>query len=462
MQGFLKKSLTRSVAFACAVVFAAQQGIAVPDQSDRKKPGPGIIRDAEIEGLLRIYSSPIFKAAGINSGSARVIVIGDPTINAFVAGGQRIFVNSGLITRAPGPNTVIGVLAHESGHIAGGHLAKMSSMMADASTGAIIGTIFGMAAMVGGAMAGSSTAAQAGQGVILGSQSTAQRSLLAYSRGMEATADESAMRYLEATHQSAKGMLELFRVMANESLASTAGADPYAYSHPMPFDRIRTLEAAAQASPYYNKPDDQQLVLRHQLAQAKLTGFLQPQLVFQKYPSSDNSLPSRYARAIVFFRKGDLNAAMPLIDGLTAQMPQDPYFWELKAQAYLENGKPAQGIPAIQRARTLLPNNGLLQILHAQILLGTENPAMIDQAISLLKQARMSEPEEPSIYKYLAQAYGSKNEIALAMLATAEFAYATGDTKLANDKASMAKKYLKPNTPEWLRASDLESFSAKK
>ena len=452
MAGLFKKFILRGVAGVCTLAIAAQSAFAAPN----------IIRDAEIEGLLRIYATPIFNAAGINSKSARVIVIGDPAINAFVAGGQRIFVNSGLITRAPTPNTVIGVLAHESGHIAGGHLAKMSSAMADASTGAIIGTIFGMAAIVGGAVAGNKAATQAGQGVILGSQSTAQRSLLSYSRGMESTADESAMRYLAATHQSAKGMLDLFRILANESLASTTGADPYAYSHPMPFDRLRTLEAAAQASPYYNQPDDPQLVLRHQLAQAKLVGFLQPQLVFQKYPSTDNSLPSRYARAIVFFRKGDLASAMPLIDSLTASMPNDPYFWELKAQAYLENGKAAQGIPAIQRARAILPNNGLLQILHAQVLLGTENPAYTDQAITLLKQARMSEPEEPSTYKFLAQAYGSKNEIALATLATAEFAYATGDNKLAGEKATIAKHYLKPNTPDWLRASDIESFASKK
>ncbi|WP_196502811.1 M48 family metalloprotease [Aestuariivirga litoralis] len=460
----MRKSFLRGVALVCGIVLTVQSGMAVPDQSDKRNrnQGPAVIRDAEIEGLLRIYSGPIFKAAGINSKAAKVVVIGDPSINAFVAGGQRIFVNAGLITRAPNPNTVIGVLAHESGHIAGGHLAKMNSAMAEASTNAIIGTIFGIAAMVGGAMAGSTTAARAGQGVIMGSQGAAQRSFLVYARAMESTADESAMRYLEATHQSAKGMLDLFRVLANESLASTTGADPYAYSHPMPFDRIRTLEATAQASQWYNRQDDAALMLRHKLAQAKLIGFLQPQQVFQKYPSSDNSLPARYARAIAFFRRGDLASAIPVIDSLTAEVPQDPYFWELKAQAYLENGKAAQGLPFIQKARAILPNNGLLQILNAQILLGTENPAMADQAITLLKQARMSEGQEPSIYKFMAQAYGAKNDIARAELATAEYAYATGDAKLAGEKAAVAMKYLKKGTPEWLRASDIASFSAKK
>ena len=457
-----RNSIKRGAALALAIVLAAQMALARTDQSEKRARGPGVIRDAEIEGLLRIYSAPIFHAAGINVKAARVVVIGEQSINAFVADGQRIFVNSGLITRAPDPNTVMGVLAHESGHIAGGHLAKLNNALNEASTEAIIGTLLGVAAVVGASAAGSTEAARAGTGVILGAQASAQRGLLVYQRAMEATADESAMRYLESTHNSAKGMLGLFRILANESLASTTGADPYAYSHPLPFDRLRALEATAEASPYYNKLDDAGLMLRHKLAQAKLTGFLDPQQVFTKYPSSDNSLPSRYARAIAFFRRGDLNAAMPLIDSLTAAMPQNPYFWELKAQAYLENGHAKEALPAIIQARAILPNNALLEILHAQILLGAENVATADQAISLLKQARQEEPGEAEIYKFLAQAYGLKNDIAQAELATAEFAYATGDGKLAVEKAAHAKKYLKAASPEWQRANDIENTAAKK
>ena len=458
----ISKFLKRGMALALASVVVTHAAVALPDQSDKRPRGPGIIRDAEIEGLLRIYAAPIFRAAGINIKAARVVVIGEPTINAFVADGQRIFVNSGLITRAPDPNTVMGVLAHESGHIAGGHLAKMNSALKEASTEAIVGTLFGIAAVVGASVAGNNEAARAGTGVIFGAQASAQRGLLVYQRGMEATADESAMRYLEATHNSARGMLTLFRILANESLASTTGSDPYAYSHPLPFDRLRALEATAQASVYFNKPDDPALVLRHKLAQAKLTGYLEPQQVFVKFPSTDHSAASRYARAIAFFRRGDLASSMPLIDSLTRDMPSNPYFWELKAQAYLENGKPREGLPAIVKARSILPNNALLEILHAQILLGSESAASADQAIAILKQARREEPGEVEIYKFLAQAYGLKNDVAQAELATAEFAFATGDTRLASEKAVRAKKYLKQGSPEWYRASDIENSTAKK
>jgi predicted Zn-dependent protease len=425
--------------------------------------GPHLIRDAEIEGLLRMYARPIFKAASINPDSVKVFVIADPSINAFVAGGQRIFVHTGLLTRTKSPSEVIGVLAHESGHIAGGHLAKMQSEMQSASAERILGMLVGAAAMIGGAAAGNSEAAQAGQGIIVGSSSLAQRGFLSYQRGMESTADQSALKYLKATGQSPKGMLDLFQVLANESLATTRGTDPYAYSHPMAADRIRALEVAAMASPNFDKPDDPGLVLRQQLVKAKLVGFMEsPQQVYAKYPSTNKSLPARYARAIAMFRRGDLKNAMPVIDSLIADMPEDPYFWELKAQAYLENGQAEKGIPAITKARALLPSNGLLQILAAQILLGSENPAHADEALAILRKAKQAEPDAPDVFKSMAKAYALKGDIARAELATAEFASLTGDKNLAVEKATSTQKLFKRGSPEWLRANDILNFANRK
>ena len=451
---FLKK-LTRTVLAA---------SIAVPTLlQPAKAASQNLIRDAEIEGLMRLYSRPIFKAAGINPAAVKVYLIADPSINAFVAGGQRIFIHTGLITRSPTPNAVIGVLAHESGHIAGGHLARMNSQAEQASVEAVIGMLAGAAVMVGGAMAGNTDAARAGSGIIMGSQSSAGRGFLTYQRGMESTADQSALKYLNATGQSPKGMLELFDLLSREAIASLHGADPYAYSHPMPLDRIRALELAAKASPYFDKQDPPALLLRHKLAQAKLAGFMQsPQTVFQEYPSSDNSMPARYARAIAMFRRGDLQNALPIIDSLTAELPQDPYFWELKAQAYLENGQADKGLPAIEQARKLLPNNGLLEVLNAQILLGSENPSHADAAIKLLQIAKREEPDMPALFKYMAQAYALKQDVPRAELASAEFAYATGDRKLALDKAKALQGRFPRGSPEWLRANDLLTFAARK
>ena len=455
MRGFKSKIFSYATAATVllnSVVFARAEGA-----------GPNLIRDAEIEGLMRLYSKPIFKAAGLNPDSVKVYLIADPRINAFVAGGQRVFIHTGLITRSDSPNSVIGVLAHETGHIAGGHLAKMNSALAQASTEQLIGTLVGMAAMVGGAVSGNGDAAKAGQGIVMGSQGLGQRSFLSYQRGMEATADESALKYLAATGQSGKGMLDLFRVLANESLASTSKADPYLFSHPMPFDRIRALEASVKASSYYAKPDDPALLLRHKLAQAKLSGFMDSaQIVFQKFPSSDTSLPARYARGIAMFRRGDLKNAIPVIDGLTKDLPQDPYFWELKAQAYLENSRPREGLPAIRKARSLLPNNALLMVLEAQILLGTDDPSLADDALKVLRLAKKTESDMPTIYKYQGQAYAMKKDYPRAELSTAKFAWLTGDKKLAIEKATKVQAFYKHGTPEWLEANDILTFANKK
>ncbi len=453
--GNLTFKLARSI-LAASVIFSSLAG-------DARADGPNLIRDAEIEGLMRLYSRPIFKAAGINPAAVRVYLIADPSINAFVAGGQRIFIHTGLITRSPTPNAVIGVIAHESGHIAGGHLAKMNSVAQRASVEAIIGMLAGAAVMVGGAASGNPDAARAGTGIMLGSQNSAGRGFLTYQRAMESTADQAALKYLNATGQSPKGMLDLFDLLSHEAIASLHGADPYAYSHPMPLDRIEALQVAAKASPYFDKTDDPALMLRHKLAQAKLAGFLLPaQSVFQQYPTSDMSLPARYARGIAMFRRGDLKNALPVIDSLTAELPQDPYFWELKAQAYLENGQADKGLPSIQKALQLLPNNGLLQVLNAQILLGSENAAHADAAIRLLQIAKRQEPDMPVIYKFMAQAYAMKQDVPRAELASAEYAFATGDKKLAMDKAKALQTRFPTGSPEWLRANDLLNFAGHK
>lgn len=458
--------MIRNLTAICLAILMSIGGLAGESiAATKKKPrGPSLplIRDAEIEGLLRLYSKPIFRAAGLNPSAVRVYIINNDKINAFVAGGQRMFIHTGLLTRTETPNEVIGVLAHETGHIAGGHLARMGIELDRASVQSIIGTLVGVAAVVGGAAAGQSGASQAGQGIVLGSQGLAQRNLLSYQRNMEASADQAALKYMKATNQSPKGMLTLFQTLANESLASLENADPYLLSHPMPLERIRNLELEAKKSKFFDQEDAPQLLLRHQLMQAKLAGFMQsPQFVFQRYPSNDKSLPSRYARSISMFRKGDTNNAIPLIDSLIRDVPEDPYFWELKGQALLEGGSPAKAIAPLRQANKLLPNSGLIQILYAQALIATENRANIKQALNLLTLAKKTERDSIDIYKYSALAYGFLNDVPRAELATAEAAMMQGDTALAAEKATRVIGQFKRGTPEWIRANDILNFANK-
>ncbi|MGL4296519.1 MAG: M48 family metalloprotease [Aestuariivirga sp.] len=448
---FIASLLAMMMAFAGALPAQAQSG---------RLP---LIRDAEIEGLMRIYTRPILKAAGLNPKAVRVYLISDPRINAFVAGGQRIFINTGLLTESPTPNEVIGVLAHETGHIAGGHLARIGSELDRASVTAIVGMLVGLAAMVGGAAAGQTEAAQAGQGVMMGSQGLAQRNVLTYQRSMESAADQAALKYLKATGQSPKGMLTLFEKLASQSIATLQNVSPYVMSHPMPFERIRNLETAARASPYFDKKDPPELMLRHQLMQAKLAGYQNSaKAVFRDYPTSDQSMPARYARAIAMYRQGDIKNALPVLDSLIKDLPENPYFWELKGQALMESGRPSEALEPIRKAMKLLPNNGLIQILMAQALIGTNNKNNAKEAVSLLKKAQRTENDMPVLYQYLGMAYGKMGDIPRAELATAEFAMLRGDRKLALDKANAAQKLFKTGTPEWTRANDILTFASRK
>lgn len=434
-------------------------------QARKKNKAPSIplIRDAEIEGLIRLYARPIFKAAGLDPGSVRVYLIRNDKINAFVAGGQRMFIHTGLLMRTKTPNEVIGVIAHETGHIAGGHLARMGLEVDKASTQAIIGALIGVAAAVGGGASGNEQVARAGSGIMMGSQSLAQRGLLSYQRDMESSADQAAIRYLSATKQSPRGMLNLFQVLANESLASTVGADPYVFSHPMPLTRIRNLEVAARKSPYFDAQDSPQLRMRHALMQAKLAGFLySPQQVFNRYPSSDKSPPARYARAIAAFRSGNTAESVEIIDGLIRTIPEDPYFYELKGQALLDGGQARAALAPLAQANKLLPNNGLLQMLEAQALIAVGGDAETRRAIKILTAAKRSERETPELYSQLAIAYGRMGDVARAELSTAEAAMLTGDREIAMQRAESALRQFKTGSPEWLRANDILSFAKRK
>lgn len=446
-------------ALVALLILAVSQA---PMSALAQQAAPKLIRDAEIEGLMRLYTKPIFQAAGLSPGVVKVYLINDQRINAFVAGGQRIFINTGLLTQAKTPNEVIGVLAHETGHISGGHLARMGQEIDRQSTTVIIGMLLGAAAMAGGMATGEGDAMRAGQGIMGGAGTMAQRLVLNYVRAMEASADQAALKYLTATGQSAAGMLTLFQKLANQSIASAQFVDPYVMSHPMPMDRIRNLEVSAKASPYFNKKDSPELMMRHQLMQAKLTGFLTPHLVYQKYPTSDTSMPARYARAIVAFRQGDNRNALPIIDSLIADLPKNPYFWELKGQALLEGGSPGKAVAPLRQAEKLLPSNGLIKIMLAQALLGTETRENAQAAIKTLRSAQKTENDVPSVYKLMAMAYGQIGDIPRAELATAESAYLQGDRKLAIEKAERAVRTFKRGSPEWIRANDILNYTRKK
>jgi predicted Zn-dependent protease len=444
------KPVSRFIAAAVAMVMAC------PPMPATAQRGGGLplIRDAEIEQLLREYTQPIFKAAGLTGANIRIVLINDKSFNAFVVDGRRIFVNTGALSESTTPNQIIGVLAHETGHIAGGHLSRLREELARLQTAALIGMLLGAAAMAAGG--GSSGAGQAGAAMITGTQQVATRSLLSYQRAHEEQADRAAVKFLAATGQSAKGMYETFKRFADQSMFTARYADPYAQSHPMPTERIAALTEIARSSPNWEKKDSAELQARHDMMRAKLSGFMEPpQTVARRYPLSDTSLPARYARAISTYRHSDLRAAIAQIDSLIATQPNNPYFHELKGQALLEGSRAAEAVAPLRRAVQLAPQPTLIQLMLGQALVATNDPKYSEEAITILRNALAREPDAPQAYQHLAMAYGRKGDVAQADLASAQAAFARGDIKTARELAARAKTRLQVGSPGWVRADDI-------
>ncbi len=450
----------RKISKLTAAVTAAALVVAPGSVLAQENKGPPLLRDTEIEQLLRDYTRPILRTAGLEKQNIQVVIINEKTFNAFVADGRRIFVNYGALMQSETPNQLIGVLAHETGHLAGGHLAKMREQLAQAQTQMIIAMLLGAGAIAAGARSGSSNGGltNAGAAAISAPQEVIKRTLLSYVRQQEENADRAGVKFLSATGQSARGMYETFKRFANDSLFAARDADPYLQSHPMPVERVAALEELARSSPYWDKKDDPALQLRHDMMRAKTSAFMERQdTVYRRYPLSDTSLPARYAHAITTYLHGDLNSALGQIDGLIHMQPNNPYFYELRGQALLERGKPTDAIVPLRKAVQLSNNAPLIEMLLGQALVASDNKAYTEEAIAILRAAVARETEAPIGYTQLAMAYGRKGDYAQADLASAQAAYLRGDNKTARDLASRAKTRFAIGTPGWVKADDIVS-----
>jgi predicted Zn-dependent protease len=443
-----------------ALMTAAALAVAPMAAVAQENKGPPVLRDTETEQLLREYTRPILRAAGLEKQNIQMVIINQGVFNAFVADGRRIFVNYGAIMQSETPNQIIGVMAHETGHLAGGHLAKMREQMAQAQTQMIIAMLLGAGAMVAGAKTGGSSGGltNAGAAMFSAQGEVIRRNLLSYVRQQEENADKAGVKFLNATGQSARGMYETFKRFTDESLFAARGSDPYVQSHPMPAERVNALQELARSSPYWDKKDDPALQLRHDMVRAKISAFMERQeTVYRRYPLSNNSLPARYAHAISTYLHGDLRSALSQIDALIQQQPNNPYFHEVRGQALLEGGKPQEAIAPLRKAVALSNKSPLIEMLLGQALVATGNNAYTDEAIAILRAAVARESEAPIGYTQLAMAYGRKGDYAQADLASAQAAYLRGDSKTARDLASRAKTRFAIGTPGWVKADDIVS-----
>jgi predicted Zn-dependent protease len=440
----LKHSLLGAGALATALV-GPLASIAQAQESQ-----PRLIEDTEINDILHKECDPVFVAAGINPRDMRIVLIQDRELNAGTASTKLIGINTGLIAETKNPGELIGVMAHETGHAAGGHTVRGEAEMQRAAMNPLLLTLgLGLLAIAAGAPdAGAALLGSSGYFATLGA--------LGYSREQESRADQAAVTYLEKAGESAKGLVDFFDNFRYQEVFEEARRYPFFQTHPISSDRVESLRRRAEEQPHYNTPDKPELIELHEVMKAKLLAFTQPaQQTFLKYPETDTSYPARYARAIAYYRETEPEIALKQVDALLTEQPNNPYLWELKGQILFEAGRAKESEPAHRKSVELRPTAPLLQINLARAILAQEDGKRADEAIQHLQKALAFEPDNAFAFQLMAQAYDAKGEGGQARLASAEERYAVGDLVQARIFALRAREILPKNTPEWRRATDI-------
>ena len=408
-----------------------------------------ILRDAETEAFFRQVSTPIYKAAGLTPQSVHMYLLGDKSINAFVTGGQNIFFHSGLILAADDVDEFMGVLAHETCHIACGHRISRGEAASTAGAFSILSLVLGAAAI---AMGGG----EAGIGILTAGQTVAQRQFLAYTRGQESEADLAGARYLEAVGVSPTGMIRFFDKLRDQEILAQIRQDPYVRSHPLNRTRIQQLQQTASNSRYFNTPPNTFLDERFKRLQAKLGGYLDaPRQTLRKYPVSDTSIAARYARVYAYNKALEWDLALDEADALIDAEPTNPYFHEIKGQILFENGRVTESIPVFEEAVRLAPREPLIATALGQALVSFEDSARMEQALPILKAATRQDSTNTFAWFNLAKAYSWLDQQPEANLATAERFYSGGAAAQALTHARRALDGFDTGTPEWIRAQDI-------
>jgi predicted Zn-dependent protease len=409
-----------------------------------------VIRDAEIERIIRTFATPIFQAAGLSPQSIDIYLIDDRSLNAFVTGGGNMFIYTGLLIEASDPLQLVGVLAHEAGHIAAGHNIGRGKELGEARWKLLAATLLGIGA---GALTGRAEAAAAAQSI---GQDIAVKGLLSYTRAQEAAADQAAVTYLRSTGLGLQGIIEFMNTLKDQEALVSSSQDPYLRSHPLTSERIAFIEQSLIESPEANQPPPRKWMELHQRMRAKLIGFIaSAQEVAIRYPDSDTSLPARYARAISDYRQGRVDDALGSIDALLAERPNDPYFHELRGQVLLENGRVPEAIESYQRAVDLLPGESQFRLILAAAQLEMHQPSFDASAATHLKRVVAKEPNNATAWRLSSIAFGRQGDQGMTSLALAEMHFARHEFREAQGMAARAQKLLSNNPSAKLRATDL-------
>ena len=410
--------------------------------------GATIINDTEIERGISDIIMPIARAAKIPENRLKIYIINDDDFNAFVRGGEDIFVYTGLLKQIKNPNALRAVIAHELGHTIGGHMVQISQRMHDEMMRTMIIQALGVGLMVAG---GNPTA---GVGVMAGATGIAQQSLLSFSRDEERMADDMAIDLMVAANQNPNGLLDVFDQMHNMNGEFESRVNPNRVNHPLTNERINNTKTKISKLKSVPKKSEFEIAREnknYEILRAKLIGYLdQGKNVIAQYPYSNKSDAAIYARAIANMRAGDLATAKTGTQTLINRNPNNPYFYELLGDIEYQYGAYDDSVRAYEQSLKQTTNAPQIETALALVLSERNKPGDSARAIELCKKVILTE-QSPLSYWILARVT-KDGESDWAM---AEYYNMNGDTKNAKKYAKSAQKKSKKGTPEYIKSGDI-------
>ncbi|MFQ6729709.1 MAG: M48 family metalloprotease [Alphaproteobacteria bacterium] len=405
-----------------------------------------MINDTETEKLLADLIQPLANAAKIPDGRLKIHIVDDDDFNAFVSGGEDVYIYTGLLKQIKTPNALQAVVAHEMGHMLGGHTAQMADRLSAEMKRTMLIQALGVGLMVAGGNP------SLGAGVLAGSSGIAQQSMLAFTRDEERIADNMGVNLMIDAGQNPNGFVTVFEQMRDLTGELESKINPNRINHPLTNERLNNVKSQIKQSDIKNthtaQPDEYEMV------RAKLIGYLDnSKSVLAKYPYTDKSSPALYARAIANMRNGNLDGAKMGVQTLISRMPDNPYMYELMGDIEYQFGHYDDSVRAYEQALKLTKNAPQIQTALALVLTERKKPNDDTRAIELCKASLLSEPTAFT-YWVLARAYGD-NDNGRSAWAMAEYYHMNKKEDEAKKYAKIAQKHLKKTDPEYIKAGEL-------
>lgn len=415
--------------------------------------------DAPILEYLNTFGNALVAARpgvrGETSYDFFFFAVRDPQLNAFALPGGFIAVHSALLLAAQTEAELASVMAHEIGHVAQRHIARMiGQQRQDALLPLAAILLAALASRAGGDVA---------MGVFAAGQGLAIQRQLNFGRDAEREADRIGFQIMGEAGFETTGMVAFFGRMQSASRSASDLTPAYLQTHPLTSERIADIQARIREQPYRQRADSLDFhlvrararVLQDPGSQGLLeaAGFFQTQMEQQ---SRFQVAAAQYGLAFIALKKGELAKAQTLLDAARNTLDKPPAAGTLSMatkpvvnatltglglEILLAPGQKPEvaqrALKAVDAARQQFPLSRGIAQQYAEALIGA---GQLNDAERYLREQVQSYRDEPKLYGLLAKTYADQGKIALQHIALAETYVLNGGIMSALDQLTIARK----------------------